>query len=159
MDYEKTIPFTGNAEKAVELARNVFIQHGFQIVNNSDSALELVGTGTVWTKGQDPLVGISKVYILGTSSKLSIEAEFGAIRKTIKYLIYFLLSMAAFFLVVFGIQFYLQGQSVRKLLLITLAPFSPWPIIVPLMAKFMKFRTSRAIGVLLNNMAILGKDT
>ena len=59
MDYEKTISFTGNLEKALETARNVFIRHSFQIVNNSSSAVELIGTGTIWIKGQDPLVGIS----------------------------------------------------------------------------------------------------
>jgi len=157
MDYEKTISFTGNLEKALETARNVFIQHSFQIINDSSSSVELIGTGTMWIKGQDPLVGISKVSVRGTGSELTIEAEFGIVNKTIKYLILFIFGMAVFFLIVFGVMFYLQGQDVRKVLLIALAPFAPWPIIFPLMAKFMKWRTSKALDALLHNMTVLGK--
>lgn len=158
MDYEKTIHFTGNMEKALEVARNVFIQHSFQIVNNTSLSLELIGTGTLWTKGQDPLVGVSKANIRGTGSNLSIEAEFGEIKKTMKYMVLFILGMAVFFLVVFGIVFSMQGQPANKIILIALAPFAPWPIIIPLMGRWMKSRTSRALDVLLNNMVTLGKE-
>ncbi|MHC4394390.1 MAG: hypothetical protein ACYS1A_01925 [Planctomycetota bacterium] len=159
MDYEKTISFNGNLEKALETARNVFIQHSFQIVNDSSSAIELTGTGTMWLKGQDPLVGISRISIRGTGSEISVEAKFGGITKNIKYLIIFLLGMAVFFLVVFGVMLHLQQQDVRMVLLIALGPLVPWPIVIPLMAKFMKRRTSRALDALLHNMTVLGKKT
>ena len=159
MDYEKTVPFSGNPEKALEVARNVFIQHSFEIVTNSNSAVELRGTRTLWVKGQDPLIGISKVNIRGSSDSLSIEADFGVVRKSVKYLALFIVGMAVFFLVTFGILFtIIQCEPASKTILLSLAPFVPWPILIPLIAKFMKFRTSRALDALLHNMAVVGKE-
>jgi len=158
MDYEKTIEFGEDVEKAFEVAKINFLPHGFQIISISDTDFEVVGPGTLWTKGQDPMVGISKAHISSVDGKLSIRAELGGVTKAIKYLIIFIVAMAVFFLIVFGILFgQLQGQSMRKVFLISLAPFAPWPVIVPLMYRFLKSRTCRAIDVLMNNMVTLGK--
>lgn len=159
MDYEKAIDFTGNVKKALEVARNVFIQHSFEIVDSSDSAIELTATGIAWTKWQIPLVGISKVRIYGTTRNVSIEAEFGGIRKTTRFTILLILGLAVFFLVTFGILFIaIQGQPADKIILISLAPFVPWPVIIPIMARFMKYRTSQALDALLHNMSVVGKQ-
>jgi len=80
MDYNKTVSLSGSEEKALEVARNVFIQHGFEIVENSNSKLELQGTYQIWLKGQNPLVGVSRVRVQVAGSNLSVEADFGVIR-------------------------------------------------------------------------------
>jgi hypothetical protein len=157
MDYEKTEPFSGNMEKAFEVAKNVFIQHNFQIVRNSDSEVEFTGPGMLSSR-QNPLVGISRVCIRGTSSNISIEAEFGGIRRLTKYLVFFIVGMAIFFLAFFGIMFSKQGQPLNKIILNTLAPFIPWPVIIPIMAIWMKSRTSKALNTLVKNMVALGRD-
>ncbi len=157
MDYEKAEPFSGNMEKALETAKNVFIQHNFQIVRDSDSEVELTGPGMLSSR-QNPLVGISRVCIRGTSGNISIEAEFGGIRKLTKYLVLFIVGMAIFFLVFFGIILPKQGQPADKIILISLAPFIPWPVIIPLMYKWMKYRTSKVLDTLLTNMVTLGRE-
>ncbi len=157
MDYEKTMPFSGNMEKALEVAKNVFIQHNFQIVRDSDTEVELTGPGMLSSR-QNPLVGISRVCIRGTSGNLSIEAEFGGIRKLTKYLVLFIVGMAIFFLVFFGIILPKQGQPADKIILISLAPFIPWPVIIPLMAMWMKSRTAKSLDILTNNMIALGRE-
>ncbi|HUW18824.1 MAG TPA: hypothetical protein VMW16_05940 [Sedimentisphaerales bacterium] len=158
MDYKKTIVFTGDVGKALEVARNVFIQHSFQIVTNTNSTLELTGTFTLWVKGMDPLNGISKISVRGTRSELSIEAKFGGISKTINYLIIFILAMAVLSLITFGTLFtIIRGQPIGRIILLSLAPFVPWPALIPLMAKFLKYRTSRALDALVHNMAALSK--
>ncbi len=157
MDYEKTMPFSGNMEKALEVAKNVFIQHNFQIVRDSDSEVELTGPGMLSSR-QNPLVGISRVCIRGTSGNISIEAEFGGIRKLTKYLVLFIVGMAIFFLVFFGIILPKQGQPADKIILISLAPFIPWPVIIPLMAMWMKSRTAKSLDILTNNMIALGRE-
>jgi len=156
MSYEKTIHFDGNIGKALEVAINVFLPHGFTITKKTDEFIELTGPGTLWTQGQDSLIGISKVSVSGTNNELSIKAEFGGIWKTIKYLVIFIIGMSIFFLVFFGIMFNKQGVSTHKFLL-SLAPFIPWPVVIPLMAIWMKSRTSHSLDALLNNMATLGK--
>lgn len=157
MDYEKTMPFSGNMEKALEVAKNVFIQHNFQIVRDSDTEVELTGPGMLSSR-QNPLVGISRVCIRGTSGNISVEAEFGGIRKLTKYLVLFIVGMAIFFLVFFGIILPKQGQPADKIILISLAPFIPWPVIIPLMAMWMKSRTAKSLDILTNNMIALGRE-
>jgi len=157
MDYEKTVPFGGNMEKALEVAKNVFIQHNFQIVRGSDTEVEFTGPGMLSSR-QNPLVGISRVCIRGTSGNLSIEAEFGGIRRLTKYLVLFIVGMAIFFLVFFGIILPKQGQPADKIILISLAPFIPWSVIIPLMAMWMKSRTAKSLDTLLNNMVALGRE-
>jgi hypothetical protein len=66
MGYEKTIHFDGNAGKALEVAINTFLPHGFTIIKKADEFIELAGPGTLWTQGQDPIIGISKVSVSGT---------------------------------------------------------------------------------------------
>jgi len=157
MDYEKTAPLSGNMKKALEVAKNVFIQHNFQIVHDSDIEVEFTGPGMLSSR-QNPLVGISRVCIRGTSGNISIEAEFGGIRRLTKYLVFFIVGMAIFFLVFFGIILPKQGQPADKIILISLAPFIPWPVIIPLMAIWMKSRTAKALDTLINNMIALGKE-
>ncbi len=157
MDYEKTEPFSGNMEKAFEVAKNVFIQHNFQIVRDSDSEVEFTGPGML-SSMQNPLVGISRVCIRGTSGNISIEAEFGGIRRLTKYLVFFIVGTAIFFLVFFGIMFSKQGRPLNKIILNVLAPFIPWPILIPLIHILMKSRTSKALDRLLTNMITLGRE-
>jgi hypothetical protein len=159
MSYEKTIYFNGNTGKAIEVARNTFLPLGFSIANNTNEYIELTGPGTYWTNGQNPLVGISRISVARTHNELSIKAEFGGVWKTVKYLIIFIISMSIFFLVLFGIVFNKQGMSAQKNLLLALGPFVPWPVLIPLMAIWMKSRTSNSLDALLNNMVTLGQQT
>ena len=156
MDYEKTEPFSGNVEKVLEVAKNVFIQHNFQIVRDSDTEVEFTGPGMLSSR-QNPIVGISRICIRGTSGNLSIEAEFGGIRKLTKYLAFFIVGMAIFFVAFFGILFSKQWQPLNKTILISLAPFAPWPVLIPLIYLWMKSRTSKALDRLLANMVALGR--
>ena len=151
MNYEKTIHFAGNSEKAFEVAKQILLPNGFTIARNTDSSLELRGPGTYWTTGQNPLMGISEISISKIGNELSVKAEFGGLRKMIKFLIIFILGMAAFFLIFFGLLFAEREQSVYIFLL----PFAPWPLIIPLMAKFMKSRIRISLDALLNNLATL----
>ena len=157
MDYEKTEPFSGNMEKVLEVAKNVFIQHNFEIVRHSDTEVEFTGPGMLSSR-QNPIVGISRICIRGTSGNISIEAEFGGIRKLTKYLVVFIAGMAIFFVVLFGILFSMQGQPVNKIILMSVAPFVPWPVLIPLIHIWMKSRTSKALSRLLTNMVTLGRE-
>jgi hypothetical protein len=157
MDYEKAEPFSGNMEKVLEVAKNVFIQHNFQIIRDSDTEVEFTGPGMLSSR-QNPIVGISRICIRGASGNISIEAEFGGIRKLTKYLVVFIAGMAVFFVVLFGILHSKQGQPLNKTILISLSPFVPWPVLIPLIHIWMKSRTSKALDRLLTNMVVLGRE-
>jgi hypothetical protein len=153
MDYERTMP-VADSEKAVDAAANVFIQHNFQIVEKSETAIELTGPGMISSR-QDPLVGISKIRISKSSGSLSVEAQFDSIRRLIKYLAIFIVGMGVFFVILFGILFTRQGQSMGIIVLISLAPLAPWPVLLPLITIWLKSRTARALDVLLSNIDYL----
>jgi len=149
MDYEKTMHFDGDTERAFEMAQKTLLPNGFSIVKNTDSSLELQGLSAYWTTGQNPLLGISKVSISKIGNELSIKAEFGGLRKLIKSLIIFILGMAVFFLILFGLLFAKRpGHEPFLILLI----FGPWVIIIPLIAKLMKSRICGSLDALLHNM-------
>jgi hypothetical protein len=153
MDYQRTIP-VAHSEKAVDAAANVFIQHSFQIVEQSETTVELTGPGMISSR-QDPLVGISRIRISQSSGSLSVEAQFDSIRKLIKYLAVFIVVMGVFFLVLFAILFTRQEQPMGIVVLISVAPLAPWPVLLPLILRWLKSRTARALDVLLSNIDYL----
>ena len=158
MRYEKTEQFEGDLTKAIEVAKNTFLPNGFQIINSSDLALEVANRSGLWGYNQHPLNGVSKAWVSKSHGGVTLKAELGGVTKMVKYLTFFISAMVIFFLLVFGIVFGLaQGQPVSKVLLISLGPFVPWLIIIPLMGIWFKNRACRALDILLNNMVTLGK--
>ena len=153
MDYQKTMP-VADSEKAVGAAANVFIQHSFRIVEKSKTGVELTGPGMISSR-QNPLTGISTIRISQSNGSLSVEAQFGSIRRLIKYLAIFIVGMAVFFVILFGIVFTRQGQPMGTVVLISLAPLAPWPVLLPVIMIWLKSRTSRALDVLLSNIDYL----
>ncbi|MHC4362844.1 MAG: hypothetical protein ACYSTZ_08460, partial [Planctomycetota bacterium] len=150
------MPFA-DAAKALEGITGVFVQSSFQIVEKSETTVELTGPGMISSR-QDPLVGISKIRISRTSGSLSVEAQFDSIRRLIKYIAVFIVCMGVFFVILFGILFTSQGQPMGIIVLISLAPFAPWPVLLPLIMRWLKSRTSRALDVLLSNTAYLARQ-
>lgn len=157
MKYEKEEYFDGNLAKAIDVARNTFLPNGFEIVDSSDSKLEVTNRSNLWGYNQHPLNGVSKAYISRSDGKIILKAELGGVTKMIKYLILFIGGMMVFFLFFFGIQFHIQGQPIDKLLRMVWAPFAPWPIAIPLMGVWFKKRADRALDTLLKNMISAGK--
>jgi hypothetical protein len=156
MSYEKSVPFSGNAGKAFEVARNTFLPLGFTIVENTDDYMELTGPKIPYTEGQNPLADFSRVSISAENNELTIEAEVRDVRKSIKFLI-------GFFIIIGTVVLFVAFRSVFRnnpkfspfyLLLV----FAPWPVVLPLMGRAMKSRVSKSLDALLNNMAVLGKE-
>lgn len=160
MEYSKTVPFTGKAAKALEVARATFLPQGFQIVASTDYELRVTGPGLNSTK-ENPLKGITEASIIirPSASAIEMKATLGGVEKMKKFLIFFPLGLALFFLIVFG-ALTLTLPTLRNpiFLLIPLLALSPWLFLSPWMSRMIGTRTVRAIDTLLNNMAILGKD-
>ncbi|MCD4830383.1 MAG: hypothetical protein K8R02_01085 [Anaerohalosphaeraceae bacterium] len=157
MDYEKSIPFSGNTEKAFDIALSILMPNSFAVIRKDDKSIELAGPGGFMNTNQNPLIGVSQITISGYANELSIKADFGGVRSLMKYLIVFIISMTLFFLVLFGIMFSKKIDT-RLLFLIILAPTAPWIVLIPIMGKFIKSKTAKALDSILNNMAALGKS-
>jgi hypothetical protein len=126
MDYSKTMPFP-EPKQVIPTVTKAFADRGFQISDITETTAELKGPGMINSQ-QDPIVGISKARISSRGEMLTVEAEFGAIRKLLAYMSVFIVAMALFFLVLFGFIFTKQGQSPGTIALISLAPLLPWPV-------------------------------
>ena len=152
MDYETEIPFKGDEKKALDVSLNVFISQGFEIVDKRDTSYELMGPG-MWSTRQNPLVGISRVMVNAYSDRIKLRAEFGGIKKMQTFLLALICGMALFFIILFG---YLFRDAPGYSIFIPLAPFFPWPFLIPIMVRVMKKRTLRAIDTFFKNMNALG---
>lgn len=84
MDYEKTISFSGNAEKAIDVVTNTFIQHSFEIVSKSSTAIELMRDAMPRGSNVNPLAMISRVCVEIKDGCVSVGAEYGGVRKNSK---------------------------------------------------------------------------
>jgi len=159
MKYEKEEYLKGDLAKAIDVARNTFLPNGFEIIDSSDSKLEVTNRSSLWGYNQHPLNGVSKASIFSSGGKITLKAELGGVTKMIKYLTLFIGAMAIFFLLLFGFLFGLrQQQPLGKVLLISLGPLVPWPIAIPLMGIWFKKRADRALDTLLKNMISAGKQ-
>lgn len=155
MNYEKTMPFQGDFNKAAEVVKNTLLPHGFEIVNTYENSIELEGTHSFMNKGADPLTGISWIHIQKTNSSLIVKAEFGGIMKTAKLLTYFILAGVVIDLVVLGIIFSKQKMPAQNMLPLVIALIAV-PVVIPFSFKYMKKRTAKSLDTLLNNMIALG---
>ena len=111
MSYEKTIYFNGHIDKAFELAQNTFLPLGFSINSKTTAFLESSSPGSLWTHGQNPFYSISKITINTTDNELSIIAELGGLKKSIIYLIIFLVSLCLSLSIIFAIIFNKQEAA------------------------------------------------
>ena len=160
MEYSKTVPFTGKAAKALEVARLTFLPQGFQIVASTDYELRVTGPGLNSTR-ENPLRGITEASIIirPSASAIEMKATLGGVEKMKKFLTFFPLGMAIFFLIVFGVLT-LTVPALRNPLffLLPVLPLAPWLFLSPWMSRMIAKRTVQAIDTLLNNMVMLGKD-
>ena len=170
-EYSKTVPFTGDKAKALDVARTTFMSQDFQIIASSDDELRVAGQGLNGTK-ENPLKGVSEASIIIRGSAIEMKANLGGTAKLSKFLRIFPLGMMLLFLlaggIVFGIIALAEGLTLPELrqywwvgLIAFLAPvlaLSPWLFLSPMMIRWIEKRTIQAVDTLLNNMVVMGKD-
>ncbi|HKC66238.1 MAG TPA: hypothetical protein VKB86_21515, partial [Pyrinomonadaceae bacterium] len=141
MEYAKTVPFTGRAAKALDIARSTLLPLGFQVTASSDYELRATGPGINSTR-ENPLKGISEAAIVVRSSAIEMQAALGGVRKMKMFLTFFPLVMGLLFLIIFG-TLALSVPVFRHwwVFLIPLAALGPWLFISPLMIRMIERRT------------------
>jgi hypothetical protein len=160
MEYSKTVPFTGKASKALEVARSTFLPQGFQIVASTDYELRVTGPGINSTK-ENPLKGITEASIVvrPSASAIEMKATLGGVEKMKKFLTFFPLGMALLFLIIFGaVALSVPAMRNPVFFLTPLLALSPWFFLSPWMSRMIARRTVQAIDTLLSNMVVLGNS-
>ncbi|MGD2174885.1 MAG: hypothetical protein PVJ27_05740 [Candidatus Brocadiaceae bacterium] len=160
MDYEETVAFRGDPDEALRTARPAFVQAGFEVSAIEDASFQATQPGMASTKGH-PLLGASRVVVAVRDGALGLGADLGGVRKLRNGLIVFIGGMALAFLVGFG-AFLLPrvraGELSAWMLLVPVAPFVPWPVLIPFMVGSCRQRTTRALDTLLQNVRTIGEE-
>ena len=162
LTYERTEYFDGESSKALEIARNTFLPHGFEIIENDESSIEVAKHGFLIISSQNklnPIDLISNVRVSIDNRKITLYADLNGVKKFILYAGLFIAGMAVFFLALFGFIFVVkQNQPISKIILLSLAPLAPWPFLIPIMGAWYKKSVIKALDTLMNNMLILSKS-
>ena len=157
MDYETSIPFSGDADNALETGTTVLISNGFRIESKDERSIEFVGPGMRSTR-QNPLLGASRIAIATRGETLALEAEMGSVQRLGILLALFPLALAAALAIVFVILFR-DRMGLGFCLGVSFGPTAPWIVLGPLIARWSQARTKRALQDLLENMAASGKSS
>ena len=152
MDFDQERPFSGDAARALDTARRAFIDNGFEVTTVRDLTFEARRKGIV-DRGHSGVAGVSYASVSARSGSAVIQAEFGCIRRTVLCTAVFLLALFAFFLILFTVLFGFDRALPHSAL-----PFSPWPVLLPLLAVIMRRRTAATLRILLDNMANAAQD-
>lgn len=154
--YSTSVAYSGSAKRALAIAQNALIAASFQIVSSTEFELHAIGKGVTSTR-QDPLKAATDITIILRNSSIEVNAILGGVDRMKKFLRILPLSMAAFFLVVFGtIAVFVPDLRRWWIFLIPVAVLSPWLILGPVIARSVRAQAEDAINSLLGNMVTLG---
>jgi hypothetical protein len=150
MEYQNSKHVPSEASAAAKKIVNSLVAQGFRISVQQRDSVEMLGPG-MHSSGQNPLVGASKVVVRSQDREVVIEADFGAVRRLIRWLGIFILGMTIVSFLVFAFVVRPDGLAMR--FLVPLLPLAPWPVLLPWMNRLFRRRTARAFDVLLQNIA------
>jgi hypothetical protein len=151
MRYENQVPFRGDLGRAFDLAIASLTSLGFRIVEKTATSVAFEGPGMVNTR-QSPLTGASAIQLSAAGPDLRLEADLGGVAGMARFLYVFPFLLGAILLGVFALVFARMGAFWIAAVAVGGA-ISPWLVLSPLMARWVRVRTTRALDVLLENAA------
>ena len=155
-EYSTSVPFTGNAKRALAVAQSTLLASNFVVVSASETSLQVKGRGMTSTRG-NPLKGMTEGTFIVRNSAIEVSAVLGGVQWLKKFLRIMPLSMAVLFLVIFGaIAIFDPIFRLWWIFLIPIAALSPWLILAPVFGRSMERRTTAALDDLVANMVLLG---
>lgn len=162
MGYEKSVDFTGDPKKVIELAQSMFVQSGYRItdVSNTKISAEHEG-GFTKTMSGNTMYGASPVTITISANRLMVSARYEGIEKLKKYILKLLLGLAFLLGIGLTLPFALIFKE-RWPVMLGLGlgfgiPLIQLPIHLIVMPKIMKMRASKALDTLIHNITILAR--
>jgi hypothetical protein len=168
-DYENIKTFHGDPERVFDLEITILAALGFVVTARSPSQIEFLGPGMRSTR-QSALVGAGRVRIeLKRNDQLTVTADFGGVEGLSRFLKTFLMSMAAGFVLLFGVgmgllfgQIFGVGFGVPFAPGVTwlafaaplaVAPFIPWIFVYPFLMRMTRRKTEQALDGFTHNIS------
>ena len=153
MDYKTSVPFTGSGTVAIEAARLQLSANGFKLDQPGKTQLIATGPGMRSTD-QDPILGVSHAKISVNAGSIELQAELGGVKFMQRFIFLFPPALGGFL----ALTFFFMPEMPNFVPLLAFAPILPWLVISPLMAKWIKTRTIKAVDTLVHNMANARRD-
>lgn len=152
MTYQKTVESVPHSKNAVQKIQDFFANQGFLITENEPESVSLASPGSLFISTRNPMQMVSRVHATAQENSVTLQADFGGIKKIGVFLVIFIVAMAFFFLVLFGALFGMTGKMPWiNIIGLSLLPLSPWPVIIPLMMVYMKRKITELLDILLEN--------
>jgi hypothetical protein len=159
MQYNASLPFRGNADKAFRLAESALTAVGFRITDRSPTSLEVQGP-SMFGGRQNEFAGASRVGLTNGNGEMALDAELGGVERMKRFITLFPAGVCLFLMVVLTVVFSLTmgpGPWTLPVLAVTGGNAILWLILGPVIAKIFRARTLRALDTLLANMVAVGE--
>jgi hypothetical protein len=154
--FSTSVPFTGNARRALAVAQSTLLASNFVVISSSEALLQVKGRGMTSTRG-NPLKGMTEGTFVVRNSAIEVSAVLGGVQWLKNFLRIMPLAMAVLFLVIFGVvAVFVPVFRHWWIFLIPIAALSPWLVLAPVMGRTIERRTTEAIDDLVSNMVLLG---
>ncbi len=152
--YEDFVPYTGEGERAFNVALQTLLPLGFLVESQGSSHLIVTNQHYNSTK-QSALLGISRAEFSLGHSALTVKAELGGVERMQKFLLFILLGLGSFDVLLFtGLWYFIpELHGHIWFVFIPLLALIPWAFIAPHMTKWIRQRTLDALRTLLASMA------
>lgn len=152
--YEQTVRFSGDGQKAFEVALQTLLPLGFRIERRNEFSLELSNSARYLNSRQNALLGISRIRFSLRPGILNIQTEMDALTRMVRVMAYLLAGMLALFVLLFGVLWLTlaEFQNQTWMIAVAAAPFIPWIFILPFMESWLQRRTRATLETLLHNM-------
>ena len=144
-EYKYSIPFTGNAENAINVARTSLLALGFEISAISENELYATGPG-MHSNQQPALLGASTLKLRVDASSITAIAKLGSAAKMKAFVYIFPPALVLILLLIFG----LLGMDVSWYYVLLVLP---WIFIAPWMGNMIERGTTQAVDRLVRGMA------
>ena len=154
MNIEKIIDFNGDFNKASEVLQNTFLPLGFQIVNKYENSIEMEGTGSIINKNQNILAGISWIHLQKENNSLILKADFGKIKKTLKFITIFSIIFDMIMILFVSIVMIKNQAPIQIIILIPAIMIVGLITSIPMMYFMFKNNTVKAIDTIAQNIIV-----
>jgi hypothetical protein len=147
-------PFSGDPERAFDLAVAALTPLAFTIQGRSEVSLELAGVGMSSTR-QSPLHGASRILISSARGALRLEAELDGARRMARFVVLFPVGLSVALGVILAVLFGVFLEDTRGLLPVAVAAGGNslvWLLVGPLLGRYIRARVHEGLDALLANM-------
>jgi hypothetical protein len=158
MQYASSTPIAGPPETAIKVVRDALIANEFTILEAKPTEFTATGPGMMSTN-QNAIRGVSKATFRTEGGMMHVQAELGGAVWLGRFAMFFPIALGVLLTAIFWVIGRTQGNLANRpaAVLTPLFPVLPWLVLGPLMARFIRRRTEKAIQGLLQSAASISR--